>query len=151
MTHTRTREIGRPPAAPLPAMPVSGRSVLTADGQDGRTDSVNVSKTDAVKTHFAALRAAILSGATVTATHRKSSAGDTFIFRVQPAGALSPDDRFAACLKWMKTNQITNRAAFFAGCPEAGTNCALHHRCIKALVREGAIERIGREYVFKEQ
>lgn len=38
-----------------------------------------------------------------------------------------------------------------AGCAEAGTNCALHHRCIRALVREGVIERIGREYVFKEQ
>lgn len=36
-------------------------------------------------------------------------------------------------------------------CPDATESAALHHRCIRALVREGVIERIGREYVFKEQ
>jgi len=70
---------------------------------------------------------------------------------VQRAGVMTPDERFAMCLQWMKDHQITNRAAFFAGCSDAGTNCALHHRCIRALVREGLIERIGREYVFKEE
>jgi hypothetical protein len=51
----------------------------------------------------------------------------------------------------MKDNQITNRRAFFAGCPEAGTSGRMHTRCIAALKREGLIERIGREYVFKEE
>lgn len=147
----RAREIGRPPTAPLLATLASGQPVLTEDGQDGRTDGRDVSKTDTVKTHFDALVSAIRSGAVIVATHRKSDAGDTFIFRVQPAGVMTPDERFAVCLKWMRDHQITNRAAFFAGCPEAGTNCALHHRCITQLKREGLIERIGREYVFKEQ
>lgn len=146
----RAREIGRPPTAPLPAMPASGQSVLAGDGQDGRTDSANVSKTDSVKTHIDALRDAILTGASVSATHRKTDDGEMFVFRVQRAGVMTPDERFAMCLKWMRDNQITNRAAFFEGCPDAGTNCALHHRCITQLKREGLIERIGREYVFKD-
>ncbi len=37
-----------------------------------------------------------------------------------------------------------------AGCPEAGTSGRMHTRCIKALVREGLIERAGREYIFVE-
>ena len=115
------------------------------------TTKTNLSQDKSVRAHIDALVSAIRSGAVITATCRESDTGDTFIFRVQRAGAMTPDERFAVCLKWMKEHQITNRAAFFAGCAEAGTNCALHHRCITQLKREGLIERIGREYVFKEQ
>lgn len=34
---------------------------------------------------------------------------------------------------------------------EAGKSGGMHTRCIKSLKREGLIERIGREYVFKER
>lgn len=144
------REIGRPLTPPLPARVPSKTTVLTADGQDGRTDGQNVSKTHSVKTCIDALIAAIQSGASVSATYRKTDSGEAFIFSVQRAGAPSPDERFATCLTWMREHQTTNRKAFFAGCPDAGKNCALHHKCIRQLRREGAIERVGREYVFKD-
>lgn len=130
---------------PIRTAPVAGR-----DGTDGRTDG-DLSKDTLLRTLFTELAGKIKAGEYVSATRRNVSQGQIYIFRVQPAGALTPDERFRICLDWMKRNQITNRRAFFAGCPEASKNAALHHRCINALKRAGLIERVGREYVFKEE
>jgi hypothetical protein len=92
----------------------------------------------------------IRAGEYVLGQKRNLPNGQIFIFRVQSAGAPSPDERFKLCVQWMKDNGITNRRAFFAGCPEANNSGGMHTRCIKALKREGLIERVGREYIFKE-
>lgn len=147
----RVREIGRPPAAPLPAMPASGQPVLTADGQDGRTDRTNVSLDTSLRDLLTELLAQIKAGECVSGQKRECVSGQIYTFRVQQAGALSSDERFRLCVAWMKREQITNRKAFQKQCPDATESAALHHRCVRALKREGLIERIGREYVFKEE
>lgn len=147
----RTREsIGKPPA-PLPARVGAISSVLSQDGQDGRTDEQNVSLDTSLKTLIDELLETIQRGESVSGQKRESVSGHVYVFRVQPAGSLSPDERFRLCVEWMRREQVTNRKAFQSQCPDATESAALHHRCIKALKREGLIERIGREYVFKEQ
>lgn len=56
--------------------------------------------------------------------------------------------RLHSVLVWMVENGITNRAAVFAGCPEARNSAALHHAAITALKKDGLIERVWKEYVF---
>lgn len=137
------------------------RECRTDGRTDGRTDTPNRSQDtsnlsqrhvqdDSLRTLLTELVETIKRGEPVSATRRDVSQGQIYIFRVQPAGALSPDERFRICLDWMRRNQITNRKAFFAGCPEAAKNCQMHNRCIRALVRAGEIERAGREYIFVE-
>jgi hypothetical protein len=122
-------------------------------GRDGteRDGTAHLSQDTSLKTLVAELAAAIRAGECVSGQKRRSVSGQIYIFRVESAGALDMEERFKLCLRWMKETQVTNRRAFFAGCAEAGNNANLHHRCIKALKREGLIERIGREYVFKEE
>lgn len=120
------------------------------DRTDGRTKA-DLSQDTSLRTLLTELLEQIKRGESVTGQKRRSVTGQIYIFRVQQAGALSLEERYEVCLRWMKTHQITNRRAFFAGCAEAGNNANLHHRCIKALRREGLIEKIGREYVFKEE
>lgn len=124
--------------------PVAGRGRT-----DGRTDG-HLSQDTSLRTLLTELLEQVKRGECVTGQKRKSVSGQIYIFRVESAGALSMDERFQFCLRWMKDTQITNRRAFFGQCPEAGNNANLHHRCIKALRREGLIERIGREYIFKD-
>ncbi len=145
----RAREIGRPPTAPLSAVQSSGQPVLAGDGQDGRTDG-NLPQGTSLRDLLTELLGKIKAGEYAQGQKRNLPNGQIYIFRVQSAGAPSSDERFKLCLQWMKDNQITNRKAFFAGCPEAGTSGRMHTRCIKALRREGLIERAGREYIFVE-
>jgi hypothetical protein len=151
MTHTHAREaIGRPPA-PLPARDgLSETQTRRTDRTDGRTDGC-LSKDNSLRDLFTELAGKIKASEYVSATRRNVSQGQIYVFRVGSAGALTPDERFRICLQWMKTHQVTNRRAFFEGCAEASNNCQMHHRCIKALKREGLIEKIGREYVFKDE
>lgn len=115
------------------------------------TTKSNVSLDTSLRDLLTELLATIKAGASVSGQKRASVSGHIYTFRVQSAGALSPDERFRLCVEWMRREQITNRKAFQRDCPDATESAALHHRCIRALVREGLIERIGREYVFKEQ
>lgn len=124
--------------------PVAGRGRT-----DGRTDG-DLPKGESVRELLTELLGKIKAGECAYGQKRNLPYGQIYIFRVQSAGAPAPDERFRLCVQWMKDNQITNRRAFFAGCPEAGNSGGMHTRCIKALKREGLIERIGREYVFKE-
>lgn len=130
--------------------PANGTAPVAGRDGTGRRDGANVSQDTSLRTLFTELAGKIKAGEYVSATRRNVSQGQIYVFRVQPAGALTPDERFRICLDWMRRNQITNRRAFFAGCPEAANNCQMHNRCIRALVRAGEIERAGREYVFKE-
>lgn len=124
--------------------PVVGR-----DGT-GRGDGAHLSQDTSLKTLVAELAGHIRAGEYVQGQKRNLSNGQIFIFRVTSPGAPAPDERLKLCVQWMKDHQITNRAAFFKGCPDATPSAALHSRCIKALKREGLIEKIGREYVFKD-
>jgi hypothetical protein len=120
---------------------------------DARTDADagNRSQDTSLKTLLTELLEAIKRNESVLGQKRETVLGQIYIFRVEQAGAPTMDERFKACLQWMKETQITNRRVFFEQCPAAGGNANLHHRCIKALKRENLIERIGREYVFKEE
>lgn len=131
---------------PASARAYAGRTDARTD-----TDAANASKDTSLKTLLTELLGQIKAGEYVSGQKRQSVSGQVYIFRVQNAGALSLNERFKICLAWMKTHQVTNRAAFFAGCREASNNCQMHHRCINQLKREGLIEKIGREYVFKEE
>lgn len=115
------------------------------------TTKSNVSLDTSLRDLLTELLATIKRGECVSGQKRKSVSGHIYTFRVQPAGALSPDERFRLCVEWMRREQITNRKAFQKQCPDATESAALHHRCVRALKREGLIERIGREYVFKEK
>lgn len=117
---------------------------------DGRTDG-NVSLDTSLKDLLTELLATIKRGECVSGQKRESVSGHIYTFRVQSAGAPAPDERFRLCVAWMKREQITNRKAFQKQCPDATESAALHHRCIRALKREGLIERVGREYVFKDE
>jgi hypothetical protein len=124
--------------------PVVGR-----DGT-GRGDGAHLPKGASVRDLLTELLDQVRRGECAYGQKRNLPNGQIYIFRIQSAGAPSPEERFKLCVQWMKDNEITNRRAFFAGCPEAGNSGGMHTRCIKQLKREGLIERIGREYVFKE-
>jgi len=114
------------------------------------TQKSNVSLDASLRDLLTELLETIKAGECVSGQKRECVSGHVYTFRVTAAGALSPDERFRLCVEWMRREQITNRKAFQSQCPDATESAALHHRCIRALVREGAIERVGREYVFKE-
>lgn len=117
---------------------------------DGRTDG-HLPQGESLRELLTELLGKIKAGEYAQGQKRNLPNGQIYIFRVQSAGAPSPDERFKLCLQWMKDNGITNRRAFFSGCPEAGTSGRMHTRCIAQLKREGLIERVGREYVFKDE
>lgn len=86
---------------------------------------------------------------------RADAGGNVFLtFRLRNGDAYLPhitgefQERIEAAAQWMRDNGLTNRGAFFAGFGTRSAN--LHSLAIKQLVRTGELERIGREYVFKE-
>jgi hypothetical protein len=117
----------------------------------GRRDGAHLSQDTSLRDLITELLETIKRGERVQGQKRNLSVGQIYIFRVGSAGVISPDERFRRCVQWMKDNQITNRRAWLAGCPDAGGGARMHARCIKQLRREGLIERIGREYVFKDE
>ena len=130
---------------PASARTYAGRTDARTD-----TDAAHLPQGESLRELLTELLGKIKNGEYAQGQKRNLPNGQIYIFRIQSAGAPSPDERFKRCVQWMKDHQITNRRAFFAGCAEAGNSGGMHTRCIKALKREGLIERIGREYVFKD-
>lgn len=150
MTHTtRTHTIGAPPAPLLARESLSDSQKPRTDRTDGRTDTICPMDTS-IKSLVAQLADHLRTGNVSNGQIRDVSNGQIYIFHVTRPDLPDRGTRLQRCVTWMREHQITNREAFFSNCPDATPSAALHSRCIKQLKREGLIEKIGREYVFKD-
>lgn len=138
-----------------PPLPKVASEMVARNGKrtDGRTDAANVSTdrlnvstdTSLLRSLVAELGDLLKRGECVHGQKITRNGMTRYIFTVR---GMNAHERFERSLAWMRANQITNRAAFFEACPWSNRSASLHNRCIRALVRSGEIERVGREYVF---